>query len=137
MLQQSVLYLNLENQDLSNMYNRRKIIPTKARYCFTVTVEGDLPVKSDMAITPHQMLSMNLQGLPISAHMLPDDQFDDGSPEPATEINLDLRRGIDINDLWQENMNFKTRWTKYKSHKKQQAQQANPNPNNPSPKGGE
>lgn len=82
------------------------------------------------------MLSMNLQGLPISAHMLPDDQFDDGSPEPATEINLDLRRGIDINDLWQENMNFKTRWTKYKSHKKQQSQ-ANPNPNNPSPKGGE
>lgn len=117
------------------MYNRRKIQPHRTRYCFTVKIEGDLPVKSDMAITPHQMLAMNLQGLPISANLLPDDQFDDGSPEPADNFTIDQRRGIDINDIWQENMNFKTKWTKYK-HAKKQAQ-SNPNPNNPDPKGGE
>ena len=117
------------------MYNRRNCKPNKARYCFTVRIEGDLPVKSNMAITPHQMLSLNLQGMPISAHMLPDDQFDDGKPDCAADIDLDLRRGIDINDLWQENMNFKAKWTKYKSHKAKTV--PNPNPNNVDPKGGE
>lgn len=96
-------------------------------------MEGDIPVKEGMSLTPYQMLTMNLQGIPITANMLPDDMFDDGSSEPADRFTLDQRRGLDINDLWQQNMSFKSKWKKFKSS----YEVDNPNPLNNSPKGGE
>lgn len=121
------------NLKLNNVMYSRRIIKSKYNFCNLRHIEGDIPVKEGMSLTPYQMLAMNQQGIPISANMLPDDMFDDGSPEPADHFTLDQRRGVDINDLWQQNMSFKTKWKKFKSSQEVN----NSNPLNNNPKGGE
>ena len=57
-------------------------------------------VQSGLALTPSQMYTLAQQGKPISANILPDDNFDDGQPHCTYELPLDQQRGIDVTDMW-------------------------------------
>ena len=97
------------------------IIGQRFAYCFRD--EDDVPVKSGMVLTPAQMMCMAEQGKPIAANMLPDDQFDDGTPDcKFTDLDFVHQRGIDINHVWDLQQTTSKKFHKYS--KKRAADQA-------------
>lgn len=76
---------------------------------------NETKVQSGLALTPAEMYTMAQQGKPISAQILPDDNFDDGEPQCSYDITLDRQRGIDVNDLWNAEKEINNKFTRYKS----------------------
>lgn len=62
----------------------------------------DLPVQNGLAYTPSKMLELAKQGIPISAQAISDDHFFEGDTDYSPHVDIQYQRGIDINDLWNE-----------------------------------
>ena len=59
-------------------------------------------VRSGLSVTPAQVLKMAEQGIPISAQM--NTALSDGHTGSDFNIPLEERRGIDMADIWQQEM---------------------------------
>lgn len=96
--------------------NRYKNITKKRRFAVCNNSLDTIKVQSNLTLTPAQMYGFALQGKPISTFQLPAENFDDGLSAEATDIEVPLeeKRGIDVNDLYQ---NFKDVGTKFKSYR--------------------
>lgn len=70
-------------------------------------------VKSNLSVTPAQMDTLREQGIPITAATLPDELFNDGSDNPQFEVPLEMQRGIDIAELWQNSETSRKRISKF------------------------
>ena len=62
---------------------------------------SDIPVQGGLAITPAQMQRMAEKGIPVSSQNL-DGCFYDGDTRPSWDVPLDMQRGIDVAQMWQE-----------------------------------
>lgn len=60
--------------------------------------EPVVAVVNDLAVTPADMHQMTARGIPISAQN--ESLFYDGDTLSSVELDLEYRRGIDVNDLW-------------------------------------
>lgn len=58
----------------------------------------ELPVKAGLSVTPSQMMDLTQRGLSVSNsnNLL----FVDGVLEPSFDIPINERRGVDVNDVW-------------------------------------
>lgn len=56
-------------------------------------------VQGGLAMTPTEMLQSCNAGVPISAQMLADSNFDDGEVSRLTDVPYLCRRGIDVGDV--------------------------------------
>ena len=64
------------------------------------------PVQSGLALTPGQMLELQSQGLPISSQIA-GAEYDEGDTNPDFTPPLGRRRGVDVADLWEAEMDTK------------------------------
>lgn len=62
---------------------------------------GDQQVINGLAMTPSQMQELAVQGVPINNQTLAA-YYDDGYSSLSFEMPLDLQRGIDVAQLWEE-----------------------------------
>lgn len=70
------------------------------RFAICKRSRQDQPVQNGLALTPAQMMKMAEKGVPISAQMAPNDEFDLGQDTKNCFLPLERTRGIDISDLW-------------------------------------
>lgn len=56
-------------------------------------------VQNNLAVTPADMMRMTELGKPISTQILGAEYYD-GRDKLDFECNLEYRRGVDINDMW-------------------------------------
>lgn len=71
--------------------------------------DGEDIVQNDLSYTPSMMLSMADKGIPISNQSVSSEQFFDGVPmsQGSFEIPLDMQRGVDVADCWQDYHNIR------------------------------
>lgn len=62
--------------------------------------EQSVPTQPDLAITPAVMAEMVDSGIPVSSQSI-SGVFDDGVPNPSWDIPIDLKRGVDVAEVWQ------------------------------------
>lgn len=58
-----------------------------------------IPVQPNLAITPSQMAVLVDDGIPVSSSLL-SGSFNDGVSNPSWDIPIDLRRGVDVAEVW-------------------------------------
>lgn len=58
-----------------------------------------IPTQSDLAITPAVMAEMVDRGLPVSSQSV-SGMFNDGVENPSWDLPIDLRRGVDVAEVW-------------------------------------
>lgn len=63
--------------------------------------EHEHPVVRGLAMTPSEMDRLRLDGVPVSQTNL-EGMYFDGVEEPSFDLPLDLQRGVDAADLYQE-----------------------------------
>ena len=78
------------------MFKVNHIIP---KFATCVRHDDDIPVESDLALTPAQMEIMTNNGTPVSTQLIAGN-FDDGVPNPSDDMPLIYQRGADIVDAW-------------------------------------
>jgi hypothetical protein len=90
--------------------------------------QGSEVVKPHLVLTPAQIYGMALQGRPVSNFMLPEHNFDDGVIAEADEITvpLDEKRGVDLNDLFQNHKDLETKSRAYRKTFKQKPKSEEP-----------
>ena len=74
-------------------------------FCICKRNEQDVPVLNGLCYTPSQMYEKAKKGIPIASQQVPDEHFIEGDDNYAPVVDIEYRRGIDINDLWNEQMN--------------------------------
>lgn len=72
---------------------------------------GETIVQSGLAVTPAQMLEMAQAGIPISS-VNADHMYRDGYRDPGDVPTLDMQRGVDIGDLWENHMSLREKMRK-------------------------
>lgn len=78
-----------------------KNAPNPIRFAKTFYNENEVPVIDHLAYEVKDLDEMVKQGKPISQNSL-DDMYYDGEIRSRVEVPSDRRRGVDINDLWNE-----------------------------------
>lgn len=68
---------------------------------------GEEIVQNGLALTPSEILKMAENGIPASSANNPN--LIDGTPDNNWVVPLEERRGIDMNDLWNERQDIKQR----------------------------
>lgn len=76
-----------------------KVNHTIPRFATCVRHDDDIPVESDLALTPAQMEIMTNNGTPVSTQLIAGN-FEDGVPNPSDDMPLVYQRGADIVDAW-------------------------------------
>lgn len=77
------------------------------RYCVIKRSASDVPVINGLCYTPAQLFEKSRLGIPIASHQVPDDHFIEGTTDNSPVVDIQYRRGIDINDLWNEEQRIK------------------------------
>lgn len=72
------------------------------KFAFALRSSSDLPVHNGLCYTPSEMLEKASRGIPIASQQLPDEHFTQGDNNHEPVVDIQYRRGIDINDLWLE-----------------------------------
>jgi len=80
---------------------------TPLRSASCLRTESDIPVQNGLALTPAQIQSMTLQGVPISTPLAM--SFRDGYDKLDFEPSIDARRGVDLNDVWEAEQDAKSK----------------------------
>lgn len=94
----------------------------KQRFAYCRRTVDDMPVKSGMVLTPSQMMAMAEQGRPIASNFLPDDNFNDGTPDCSfKDLDFVERRGVDINHVWDLQQSISKKFHKYSKKKAAEA----------------
>ncbi len=76
-------------------------------------------VRSGLCVTPSEMDYLRQQGKPISSLMLSSDNFNDGDTNPSFEVPLEMRRGIDIAQVWNEQKTAEKKLRSFKRYSEQ------------------
>lgn len=107
------------------MLNRYKNVRKRTRFARADYDKDSLKVQSHLTLTPAQMYGMALQGKPISSFQLPEENFDLGVADEAENIHVprEEKRGVDVNDLWQESQDIETNFKKFRRHKELKTKQ--------------
>lgn len=79
------------------------------RYAICSRRDGDAPVISGLCYTPAQMYDAASRGVPIASRQVPDEHFTEGDTDYSPHVDIEYRRGIDINDLWNESQNVRSK----------------------------
>lgn len=66
--------------------------------------EGEIPVQGGLAYTPSKMMQLAQDGIPISTQTAAGVQYDDGYRKLDFEPLMEFRRGVDITDVWEADM---------------------------------
>lgn len=69
--------------------------------------KGDIPVYNALTTTPAEMYNSMINGEPIASYLAPNEFFDDGTSASTFEVPLFSRRGVDIEDVWNEEIDAK------------------------------
>lgn len=77
-----------------------RFLKREPRLCKIEHHKDDLPVYENQSMTPSQMYEMAKLGKPMSAGMVTDDMFEEGSSDVTFELSLPYRRGVEVNDVW-------------------------------------
>lgn len=72
---------------------------------------GEMIVQNGLAVTPSQMLEMAQAGIPISS-VNADFMYRDGDRKPPESPTMDMLRGVDIGDLWENMMETRRKMRK-------------------------
>lgn len=101
------------------MFNRYQNNRPRRRFAHANYSKDSIKVQSHLTLTPAQMYGMALQGKPISTFQLPESEFDNGVIDEAENILVPLEemRGIDVNDLWQNQKDIETKFKDYRNKK--------------------
>ncbi len=101
------------------MFNRYKNNRPRTRFAHANYSKDSIKVQSHLTLTPAQMYGMALQGKPISSFQLPESDFDPGVIDEAENISVPLEemRGVDVNDLWQNQKDIETKFKIYRNKK--------------------
>lgn len=101
------------------MFNRYKNNLPRTRFAHANYSKDSIKVQSHLTLTPAQMYGMALQGKPISAFQLPESEFDNGVIDEAENIVVPMeeKRGVDVNDLWQNHKDIETKFKNYRNKK--------------------
>lgn len=91
-----------------------KVNHTIPRFATCVRHDDDIPVESDLALTPAQMELMTNNGTPVSTQLIAGN-FDDGVPNPSDDMPLMYQRGTDIVDAWDASKDAQSKLNKVKS----------------------
>lgn len=70
--------------------------------------EDVVHVQSHLTVTPSEMLELSKHGVPIASQMRPD-MFYDGDNSPVVDLAPEFRRGFDVNDAWNAEMDAKVK----------------------------
>lgn len=62
---------------------------------------GDPIVQNGLAMTPSQMAELAIQGIPVNNQTLAA-YYDEGYSHLSYDMPLDIQRGIDVAQLWEE-----------------------------------
>lgn len=68
--------------------------------CVSLDDKQLIPVQNNLALTPSKMAEFVDQGIPVSASQLNGDFFD-GVSNPSWDVSIDLKRGVDVAEVWQ------------------------------------
>lgn len=68
---------------------------------------GDIPVYNSLTSTPAEMYNAMQRGEPIASFLAPNEYFDEGTSDSTFDVPLFQRRGLDIEDIWNEEINAK------------------------------
>lgn len=68
--------------------------------CVSLDDKQLIPVQNDLALTPSKMAELVDQGIPVSASQL-NGEFFDGVSNPSWDVSIDLKRGVDVAEVWQ------------------------------------
>ncbi len=101
------------------MFNRYQNNRPRTRFAHANYSKDSIKVQSHLTLTPAQMYGMALQGKPISSFQLPESEFDNGVIDEAENIVVPLEemRGVDVNDLWQNQKDIETKFKNYRYKK--------------------
>ena len=77
------------------------------RFAYIKRHKGEFNVQSGLAMTPGQMLDRAREGKPIASFMADDEMFDDGGTNKSFEVPILRQRGVDVNDIWNEQEDLK------------------------------
>lgn len=101
------------------MFDRYKNNRPRTRFAHANYSIDSIKVQSHLTLTPAQMYGMALQGKPISTFQLPESEFDNGVIDEAENICVPLEemRGVDVNDLWQNQKDIETKFKNYRNKK--------------------
>ena len=65
----------------------------------SLPVSQSVPTENNLAITPAVMAEMVDRGVPVSSQSL-SGSFFDGVENPSWDIPIDLKRGVDVAEVW-------------------------------------
>lgn len=82
---------------------------------------GEVVTQPGLALTPAKMLQMAQDGVPISS-INAESFYDDGQRTPPDVPTLDRQRGVDLGDLWENNMDIRKKMRKLKSMQSSESQ---------------
>lgn len=72
-------------------------------------LENEEQVQSGLALTPSEMMEMANKGVPITPQNFDGLQYDEGYSKLDFDVPIEYRRGIDIGDCWEAEMDAKAR----------------------------
>lgn len=76
-----------------------------------ISSKVDIPVQSNLAITPAKMAELVDSGIPVSSSILGASHFD-GVSNPSWDLPIDQIRGVDIAQVWQTQLDSRKSITK-------------------------
>lgn len=88
--------------------------PKKVHFAVTNFQINESPVNPHLAYTLSEVSKMIQKGQPVSQTNLINSYYD-GSENCSCDIPSDMRRGVDINDMWNEALSQKRTLSKLKS----------------------
>ncbi len=97
------------------MNTRQKIFMRSCvRIKNTKLLEHESPVQSGLSVTPSQMLRMTEQGIAISPAAVDETIFSDNDYKNTNDfhVNVEDRRHIDINMVWETEQDIKKKFRK-------------------------
>lgn len=79
------------------------------KVCTCGRCKDQIPVYENQSMTPAQMYEMMLQGKPLSSTFSDPSLFDDGDKAAGFEVPFQLRRGVEVTDVWEFTQDLKQR----------------------------
>ena len=88
------------------MATRNRNLHYSKRLSMAQRQEDEIPVYSNLVVTPSQMLKMAEKGIPVSSN---NTSFrpEDGEKNPSFDITLDRIRGVDPASMWEQSQIIK------------------------------
>lgn len=88
-----------------------KFVSTSFRPARCHLQDGEVCTQPGLAVTPSEMLEMAEAGIPINS-VNAESFYDDGRRSAGVEPPIDRRRGVDIGDIWENDMDIRKKMRK-------------------------